>query len=376
MMERETSRAWAEISRSALEHNYRAIRSHLPAGCRFLGIVKADAYGHGAVRVSRALSDFGCDMLAVACLAEGEELRAAGIDLPILILGPTLPQLAERVVAAGLTQAVGEPVLARALSDAAGRLGRPALVHVKLDTGMSRSGILARQADRAADEAAAICALPHLEVGGVFTHFAAADADEDYTMTQFTRFLEALDAAERRHHLTFPIRHCAASSAVLNYPCTHLDMVRPGIALYGHYPAPSCRDNSPVELEPVMSLYARVAAVRHVPAGTPIGYGCTHVVDRDSRIATLSIGYADGLLRTLSDRLTVGLAGGRAPVLGLLCMDMCMADVTDLDGVSVGDAACIFGPSVPLEEVSALAGTIHYELLCAVAPRVERVWLP
>lgn len=375
-MEFEKTRTWAQISLSALENNYRALRAQLPSDCRFLGVVKANAYGHGAIPVAQKLESIGCKMLAVACLAEAEALRKAGVAAPILILGPTLPELAGRVVAAGLTQAVFDPALARALSDAAGKLGTTARVHLKLDTGISRTGILAQSADHAADEAAALLALPHLEAEGVFTHFANADGDEEYTMLQFTRFLEALDAMERRHRLTFPIRHCAASAAALNYPCTHLDMVRPGIALYGHYPDPSCRENSPVVLEPVMSVFTRAAAVRTLPAGTPVSYGCTRVVERDTRIAVMPIGYGDGFFRLLSDRFSVTFGGRRAPILGRICMDMCMVDVTDLDDVRVGDAACVFGADKPLEEASDTVGTISYEMLCDVSPRVPRIYLP
>ena len=373
-MQQEKARTWAEISLDALEGNYRALRAAIPAGCRFLGVVKANAYGHGAVPVAQKLESLGCEMLAVACLDEGEQLRRAGVTAPILILGPSQPALAERIVRAGLTQAVSDPALARALSDAAGRLGVTARVHVKLDTGMSRTGILAQDANQAADEAAALVALPRLEAEGAFTHFANADSDEAYTMLQFTRFLDALEAMERRHGLTFPVRHCAASAATLNYPCTHLDMVRPGIALYGHYPDPSCRENSPVSLTPVMSLYTRAVAVRDLPAGTPVSYGCTRVVERDTRVAVLPIGYGDGLFRLLSNRFDVQFASGRAPVLGRICMDMCMVDVTDLPDVRAGDAACVFGADKPIEEASDRLGTISYELLCDVSPRVPRIY--
>ena len=238
-MELEQMRTWAEIDLGNLEHNYRALRACAPDS-KFLGVVKANAYGHGAIPVARRLEELGADYLAVACLNEGLELRQAGIKMPILVLGTTPPEFAEQVVAADLTQAVFTPELARALSDAAGKLGTPAKAHIKMDTGMSRLGLLCHDPKGAAKEAAALCALPHLEHEGVFTHFANADGDEDYTMLQFTRFLDVLDELEKSYGVTFKIRHCAASAAVLNYPCTHMDMVRPGIALYGHYPV-CCR---------------------------------------------------------------------------------------------------------------------------------------
>lgn len=218
-----------------------------------------------------------------------------------------------------------------------------------------------------------MCALPGLEAEGIYTHFANADGDEAYTMGQFTRFLELLSELEGRG-ITFPIRHCAASAAVLKYPCTHLDMVRPGVALYGHYPDPSCEGLDGVGLRPVMALKTRVASVKAVPAGTPVSYGCTHVLERDAELAALTVGYADGLPRLCSDRLEVLIRGQRAPIVGRVCMDMCMADATGL-GAAPGDEVELFGEHLPVEDAAALAGTIQYELLCAVSPRVPREYL-
>ena len=201
--------------------------------------MKANAYGHGAVPIARRLVELGADYLAVACLDEAAGLREAGVTAPILILGHTQPGLADEVVALGVTQTVFTPELARALSEAAGAAGKRAKIHLKADTGMSRLGVLDHDPERAAAEIAALCALPHLEPEGIFTHFADADGDEEYTMLQFTRFLDVLAELEEKYGRTFEIRHCAASAAVLNYPCTHMDMIRPGIALYGHYPDPS-----------------------------------------------------------------------------------------------------------------------------------------
>lgn len=373
-MEPERARTWAEVSLSALEHNYRTLRAQLRPGCRFLGVVKADAYGHGAVTVARELERLGCEMLAVAELNEALALRGAGIGLPILIFGVTPVELADRVVEHDLTQTVFTPELAQALSDAAAARGKTARIHVKLDTGMSRVGVLAHDPDKAAAEAAKLCGFPNLVKEGIFTHFANADGDEEYTMTQFTRFLDTLDVLEKDYGLTFEIRHCAASAAALKYPCTHLDMVRPGIALYGHYPDPSCRMEGEPSLRPVMSLHTRVAAVRCLPAGTAVSYGCTRTLTRDSRVAVLPVGYGDGLSRLLSDRTDVELGGARAPVLGRICMDMCMADVTDLPDVRAGDAATVFGPDKPLEELADRLGTITYELLCDLSGRVRRVY--
>ncbi len=374
-MKQTQTRTWTEIDLSNLEHNYRALRAMLPQGCRFLGVVKADAYGHGAVQVARRLETLGAEYLAVACLDEALELRQARITTPILILGYTPTERAEALLDNGITQTVYDVEMARALSDAAAAAGKTLKIHVKADTGMSRLGWLCGGEDQSAavEAIAQVCALPGLEAEGIYTHFANADGDEDYTMLQFTRFLDLLEALKERG-ITFAIRHCAASAAALKFPCTHLDMVRPGIALYGHYPDPSCEGLDGPGLRPVMTLKTRVASVKAVPAGTPVSYGCTHMLDRETKLAALTIGYADGLPRLCSDKLEVLIGGQRAPVVGRICMDMCMADVTGLD-VAPGDEVEVFGEHLPIEDVAALAGTIQYELLCAVSPRVHRAYL-
>ena len=374
-MKQTQTRTWTEIDLSNLEHNYRALRAMLPQGCRFLGVVKADAYGHGAVQVARRLETLGAEYLAVACLDEALELRQARITTPILILGYTPTERAEALLDNGITQTVYDVEMARALSNAAAAAGKTLKIHVKADTGMSRLGWLCGGEDQSAamEAIAQVCALPGLEAEGIYTHFANADGDEDYTMLQFTRFLDLLEALKERG-ITFAIRHCAASAAALKFPCTHLDMVRPGIALYGHYPDPSCEGLDGPGLRPVMTLKTRVASVKAVPAGTPVSYGCTHMLDRETKLAALTIGYADGLPRLCSDKLEVLIGGQRAPVVGRICMDMCMADVTGLD-VAPGDEVEVFGEHLPIEDVAALAGTIQYELLCAVSPRVHRAYL-
>lgn len=374
-MNPKTKRTWAEINLSNLEHNYRTLRGMLPRGCRFLGVVKANAYGHGAIPVAKKLEELGAEYLAVACLDEAIELREAGVIRPILILGPTPLEFADEVIRYGLTQAVQDLTDANALSEAAVRAGKTLKIHIKVDTGMSRLGFLCDETnvDRSVEEIQKICILPNLEAEGIFTHFANADGDEAYSMTQLTRFLNALDRLSARG-VKFEIRHCAASAAVLNYPCAHLDMVRPGIALYGHYPDPSCEGLDGPGLLPVMTLKTRIVAVRDLPAGTCISYGCTHVLQRDSRVAVLPIGYADGMERRLSNRTQMLLHGQRVPVLGRVCMDMCMVDVTDLTEVAVGDEVTVFGPELPLEEKADTVGTIQYEMLCGVSRRVPRVY--
>ena len=375
MMTLDTMRTWAEISLDNLEHNYRALRACAPDS-RFLGVVKADAYGHGAVPVAKKLEELGADYLAVACLNEALELREAGITMPIMILGATPTEFAPLVVEHGITQAVFTPELARALSEAAGRAGKTARIHVKVDTGMSRLGLLCHDPAECARQVEAICAHPHLEAEGIFTHFANADGDEAYTMLQFTRFLDLLRYLESGYGRKFQIRHCAASAAVLNYPCTHLDMVRPGIALYGHYPDPSCEGLDGPGLLPVMTLKSRVAEVKDLPGETPVSYGCTASFGAEGgRVAVLPIGYADGMHRLLSNEGSVWLNGQPRPIMGRVCMDMTMIGLDGAADVKPGDVAEIFGEHLPVETHAGIANTVQYELLCAVSPRVPRVYL-
>ena len=376
MMDTTQMRTWAEISLDNLAHNYRTLRALTPRGCKFLGLVKANAYGHGAVPVAKKLEELGADMLAVACLDEAAQLRDAGVSLPILCLGQTPPELAAGLLEYDVTQAVPDLETGEALSAAAQAAGKTLTIHVKLDTGMTRLGFQWREGNEAAaaDQIARLCALPGLEAEGMFTHFADADGGEEYTMLQFTRFLDAKQALENRG-IRFKISHCAASAAVLSYPCTHMDMIRPGIVLYGYYPAPELEGLDGPGLLPVMEVKSRVYAVRDVPAGTCVSYGRTHTLERDSRLAVLPIGYGDGFPRLLSNRGQVLLYGRRCPIVGRVCMDMCMVDVTDLPQVRPGDVAIIYGQDGLLDEDAAIAGTIPYELLCDVGRRVPHVYL-
>ena len=364
------ARTWAEVDLDALAHNYRALRSNLDRGCAFLGVVKANAYGHGALPVARKLEELGAEYLAVACLAEAVELREGGIRAPILILGGTPGELARELIRYDLTQALFDLPTANAYSQAAAAAGKALKVHIKVDTGMGRLGFVGH--DRVEDILAA-CALPGLDAEGMFTHFSDADGSEEYSMAQLTDFLDLRDALAARGR-AFRLCHCAASAATLRFPCAHLDMVRPGIALYGHYPDEDSVGLDGPGLKPVMTLKTRVAAVRTLPAGACISYGRTKVLSRESRVAVLPIGYADGLHRGLSNRMEVAFPQGRAPILGRVCMDLCMVDVTHLPGVAVGDVAEVFGQALPLEEKSEAVGTISYELLTAVAPRVPRIY--
>lgn len=378
MTDKRTARTWAEVDLDALAHNYRLLRGLAPE-TRFLGVVKADAYGHGAVPVAKKLQALGADMLAVACLAEAVELREAGITLPILCLGQTPVELAGDLLAYDVTQTVGDLETGEALSAAAEAAGKTLKVHVKVDTGMGRLGFVYYEDDdeaaleRAGKEIESLCALPGLEPEGIFTHFANADGSEAYTKNQCARIYDVFGELWERGLHQFKIYHCAASAAVLNYSWTkvYMNMIRPGIALYGYVPDPSVKDPG---LKPVMTVKSRIAAVRELPAGSFISYGCTATLERDSKIAVLPMGYGDGLPRCLSNKLEVLIEDKLCPVLGRICMDMCMVDVTDAPGVKAGDAATVYGPGLT-GWAAQLAGTIPYELLCQLTPRIPRLYL-
>ena len=360
-METSLKRTWAEIDLSALEYNYHTLKNRVHT--RFLGVVKADAYGHGAVEVSRCLERLGADYLAVSSLDEARELRAAGIVCPILILGYTPPEQVPLLLANRITQCVGDLETARAYAEKA--RGERLRVHIKLDTGMSRLGFVCTPDHIAAIKA--VCRLPELDVEGVFTHFAVSDEPDgqDYTHAQFEMFQKTIEAVG----YPFRLRHCANTGAVACYPETWLDMVRPGLLLYGYG-----EYAKQLGLRPVMRLKTNISVIKHYEAGTHVSYGGIFTTNRPTRMGVLPIGYADGLFRCLSNRYFVGTSEGLAPIRGKICMDMCMIDLTDLPGVQAGDEIELFGLTRPIEEMAALAGTIPYELTCAVSRRVLRVY--
>ena len=377
-MDIQTTRTWAEISRVALRHNAAALRAAAGQDCALLGVVKADAYGHGAVEVAATLREAGCAYLAVACVEEALSLRQAGETLPILILGAVEAGFAPLLAEEHITLAVECGEKGHALN-AALRPGQTLKIHIKLDTGMGRLGFPAGE-ETALAEAAEVMTLPGLEPEGVFTHFAVSDTPggEAYTEGQLALFLRAVSALEERGGRRFALRHCANSGGVLSFrdkgAC--LDMVRPGIMTYGVYPD---QERGGIELIPVMELKSRVAAVTHHKKGDTISYGRTWTAERDCTLAVLPIGYADGLQRCLSGKLEVLLRGKRVRQVGRICMDMCMLDVTDVPGVRPGDVATVFGRGTDgaptVDELAEKAGTIPYELLCGVSPRVPRVYL-
>lgn len=374
-------RTWAEVSLDNLEHNYRAIKNHIPEGCRFLGVMKADAYGHGAVPLSHALCELGAEYLAVSNLEEAIQLRRGGVRAPMLILGYTPASFADTMVFMDITQEVHSLEYAKELDTALAGTNYILNVHLKLDTGMTRIGFFAYDHERTLPELMEVCGLPHLHVEGVFTHFCVADSkapeDEAFTRTQYARFTAMLDALAA-HGIRPELRHCASSGATILYPELALDMVRPGIATYGH--APSEDAEGILDLRPLMTVRTTVAQLREIPAGTSISYGRTYTAERDMRVAVLPIGYADGLLRGLSGKVSFRIRGRMARSVGRICMDMCMVDVSEIPEIRVGDEAALFGYDtdgtlLPCERIAQQAGTISYEILCGISKRIPRIYM-
>lgn len=369
-------RTWAEIDLDALAHNYITLRKRIGDDVKFLGVVKADAYGHGSVQVSRFLEELGADYLAVSSIDEAVELRHNGINMPILILGHTPKEEVSELIKNNITQAVTCKAKALEYSEEAVKCNGTLKIHIKVDTGMSRLGYLCddNYFDSGVEGICEGCSLPGLEPEGIFTHFAVSDESGDdckaYTMHQFKLFTSVIDAVEKKLGKKFSIRHCANTGAVARYPETWLDMVRPGLLLYGYG-----EFAKELDLRPVMTLKTTVSTIKTYPAGTAISYGGIYKTDKKTRMGVVPYGYADGFLRCLSNRYELMTDEGPAPQRGKICMDMCMIDLTDKMSIDVGSEIEIFGKKNPIERMAELAGTIPYELTCAVSKRVPRVYI-
>ncbi len=362
----------ALIDLDAFAHNFREAH-RLAEGRKILAVVKAGAYGHGAVRVGKHLLGLGADMLGVALVEEGRELREAGIDVPSLVRGAVVPGQAEALVALRLTPVVFDRAVVRALSAAARELKTQASVHVKIDTGMGRVGITP---EAATDFIKELLTLDGITVQGLMTHFADADLrNKQFASEQMDRFETLLKTLDARG-ISIPLRHAANSAALLDYRRALFTMVRPGFMLYGYNPLEGVRD---ADLRPVLSLVTRIVFLKKVPRGTPISYGRTFVTGRESLIATLPIGYADGYSRGLSNKGEALVRGMRAPIAGRVCMDMCMLDVTGVPGVCEGDEVVLIGNQgdqrITADDIAARTGTIAYEVLCGISSRVPRVYV-
>jgi alanine racemase len=365
---------WAEIDLNAIRHNLREIRRVIHPRSAVMAVVKANAYGHGMLEITDTVLKEGVDRLAVARPEEGITLREHGITVPILIMGLTLPEQTDQIVRHNLTPAIATLDAARAISSAARRHKKTARIFIKLDTGMHRVGIYFQNALPFIEE---VAKLEHISIEGVFTHFSTADArDKSYTRSQYDAFSLIVSTLDKKG-LHIPIKSAANSGAVIDLPDMHLDYVRPGISLYGLSPSTEVMEK--VQLQPAMQFKTRIVYLKQVPRGSKIGYGCTYTVQQDSTIATLPVGYADGYNRLLSNFGEVLVHGQRCPVIGRVCMDQIMVDVTNIPDVAIGDQVVLFGKQgdaeISIDEIAKKLNTINYEVVCSISARVQRVYL-
>ncbi len=369
-------RTYAVVDLDAAAANMREIKKWVKGNTQIMAVVKADAYGHGVLPLSRVFLENGADRLAVAFIEEGIQLRNAGITAPILLLGYTDAIQAEILLKYDITPTVFDFKTAKAFSDAAIQYQKTMKIHIKLDTGMTRIGFFCninkdiREIKRQILE---IAALPMLEIEGLFTHFTSADEpDETYTREQFSLFCHVACELEKEG-LHIPLKHVCNSAATFLHPEMHLDLVRPGIIQYGLPPSGFLAEKN-LNIKPVMTLKTKVVRVQEVPAGTYVGYGNTFKTEKLTKIATLPIGYADGYFRAMSNKASVYVNKKNCPVLGRICMDQCMIDVSSVNNISTGDSVTVFGEELSAHNLAEIAGTISYELLCAVGKRVPRVY--
>ncbi len=362
----------AEINLRSLEFNYRQIRKRIPEGVKILAVVKADAYGHGAIPVSRKLESLGVDYLGVAISDEGVELREGGIKAPILILGGIYKEDVDQVLEFDLTPVVFQKESLKLLTKATERWQKKVRVHIKVDTGMGRLGVPVKYWAAFLKE---LKRFPKIEVEGILSHFSLVDGEEPFTVNQWREFQQAATMAARME-FSCKYLHMASSAMLAACPAYSGNLVRPGIMLYGFPPSPGLK--SLIPLKPVLTLKTHIHFLKAVPPRTRISYGGTFVTKRDSLVATLPIGYADGYSRHLSNRGEVLIRGRRAPVIGRVCMDFIMVDVTEIPKVALEDEVILMGrqggQEITAEEIAAKIGSISYEVLCLIGRRVPRIY--
>nr|WP_302598773.1 alanine racemase [uncultured Cellulosilyticum sp.] len=375
-MESLRPRVVAEVSISAIKHNYKEIRKHIPKYTEMMAIIKADAYGHGALKIASILQQEGVNRFAVAIAKEGEELRKNGITSPILVLGYTPRADIKTLIQNDLTQTVFSYEMAKYISDEAVKLNKTVNIHIKVDTGMGRIGFLS--CPQSIEEVLKISKLPHINMEGIFTHFSTADEEDvSYTKEQwsiFEGFLKELHEVG----IDLPIIHAANSAAIMCHGYADLNVVRPGIILYGYYPSTYLKGKI-LNLQPAMTLKTQVVHVKELPEGNYVGYGRKYYTHQKTKIATIPIGYADGYSRRLSNKGRVLIRGQYAPIVGNICMDQFMVDVTHIKDVSVEDEVVVFGAqgenNIPIEEIAEILGTINYEVMCMIGKRVPRIYV-
>lgn len=372
------ARGYAQIDLDAIVSNMKNMKEHIKAGTKMIGVIKTDGYGHGSIPIAKALQKY--DFMygfAVATAEEAFELRENDITLPILILGHTFPYSYERLIALDVRFTVFRLDAVKAMAAEAAKQGKKAKVHIKVDTGMNRIGIMPDDEGFAFVEQ--LAKMPDIEIEGIFTHFARADEkDKTHAHEQLAKFKAFIDRIEKELGLTGLIKDCSNSAGILEMPEANMDVVRAGITLYGLAPSADV-DMSVVELRPALSLYSTIVHTKWIPAGSPISYGGTFVSERETRIATIPLGYGDGYPRSLSGKGWVLIRGKKAPILGRVCMDQFMVDITDIDDACEGDRVTLIGKDGE-EEISAnalgeLSGRFNYELVCDLSKRIPRVYI-
>ena len=376
-------RTWAQISLNRIEHNYKVIREQISDRTKLCCVIKADAYGHGALEFAELYEQLGADFFAVSNLEEALQLRIGGIKLPILILGYTPASYAKELSDNNISQAILSLEYAKELSESAKTFGVCVKSHIKIDTGMSRIGIMCQDTkrDNAPEEVMEIFSLSNLEIEGIFTHFAVSDekeSGEEYTLHQIECFEYIINSLKENGIDTDKIiKHCSNSAAIMDYKSAHMDMVRAGIILYGL--SPSSKLKGQVALKPAMEIKSVVAHIKDVEAGTTISYGRTFEAEKKMKIATVPIGYADGYIRNLANDAYMIVKGKKAKVVGRICMDQCMIDISEIEGVKVGDTVTVVGKTgnteITMDDVASWTGTINYEVVCLVGKRVPRVYV-
>ncbi len=377
--------ATAEIDLSAIAHNTREFARIAGHGVKIMPAVKADGYGHGAVEVSKTALANGASALGVARVEEGVALREAGIGAPVLVFGYVSPKNTKDLIEYGLTATVSSISVARELSELSLKAGKKVKIHLKVDTGMGRIGVLTGSGHpgchgyyhHAVEDVLAMDGLKGIELEGIYTHFASADShDKAYAKGQLYFFMDFIERLEKKG-LHVPIKHAANSAAAIEIPESRLDMIRPGISFYGLKPSEEV-DMSAVHLKPAMQLKCRIISLKTVPQGFHVSYSSTYVTERETTIAVVSIGYADGFSRLFSSNGFMLVKGKRAPIVGRVCMDLTMLDVGHIDGIELEDEVVVFGnqngENLPVDELAARINTINYEIISNLSSRVKRVY--
>lgn len=367
---------WAEVNLDHLVHNIKQIRNHVGNETKIAAVVKANGYGHGAVEIADTLLEHGVDMLAVSSINEAIEIRKQKPIAQTLVLGYTPTENIEEAIKYGVIQTIYSYQQALQYSETAQRIGMGMSIHLKIDTGMNRIGF--QPNEEAIEEIKKIEKLPNLKINGIFTHLACADeTDKTFSYEQYNKFMKFIETLET-HNIKIPIKHISNSAAIMDIPEMHMDMVRPGIILYGLYPSSQVKKDV-LDLKPVMSFKTKISHVKTLTQEGGISYGLKYQGQKGQKIATIPVGYADGYTRLLSNKGYAIVQGKKVPVIGTICMDQCMLDVSEINDVKAGDEVLLFGGETPnsitTEEVAQCIGTINYETICMVGRRVPRVYI-